>query len=1009
MSFFSEIKRRKVFRVAVAYGAGAITLGTVANLVETGLEDRLAWLDGLQGMTIVLLIVAFPVVMVISWLFDWTPQGLVRDTGDPATADRSDRGQTLDELIATGRMSTSRLMRLAAQMSDAIAGRHDRKVFGGLSPASFTILADDRIRIRSAREVAAGSSVLDRDASAYTAPECISGSPPDALSDQFGFGAILYEMATGRRAFLGADKDETLAAVAHSEPVAARRFNAEISMPLQWAIEKCLSKSPRQRYTSFAELKLDLEAIAATVLSATSARFASAHNLPAPRLPLIGREADIREISTLVLDADSRLLTLTGAGGIGKTRLLIELGRLLADHFEGGVYFVPLDRVQDSEFVVSEIAKAMNIVQTSGSSAQNALLDYLRQFCVAPTLLLVDNFEHVLEAAPELARLLEASAEIRIIVTSRAALRIYGECEHAVQPLVIADDDASADELRASAAVRLFVDRAPSLTEQPGDAEIRIIADICARLDGLPLAIELAAARTRVLPLAELAKRVREPLKVLSGGARDLPARQQTLLATLEWSYQLLGPGQRKLFERLGVFVGGATLEAIEAVCDVDQDLGGDLVEAVEALVDNSLLRTSERKDAAPRFAMLETMRAYALSLLNESPNGARTRKAHAAYCLVLTQEAAQPQSNVSRESAFERIDHDRGNIHAALDWLIDQRDADWSLKMANGLYYYWIRRTMCEEGLPRVLKIAALTEKGSRDHAHALALAGDLTAFTNQTQKAIELLSASLALARAHNDISCVLHDLNSLAVNARHVWDLESARRYLEEALEVATRSGLPLAMRGGMLSNLGDNAMHRGDYDLARKIHEDVLRLFSDTGDETAVAWSLSRLGDVALSRGDSASARHYYEKAMKKFQALDDKPGVASCHFDIAMTMVDSNDYVRAEQNYAQALAIYRQVDQETDYPRVLEAMARCAVKLDKPGRALVLSGGAAAIRQADTIRIREDAQNAIDQCVDEARKEMSDTDATTQWLSGFGMTPAQIVAFALEGSQTDSGE
>ena len=1016
MTFLAEIKRRKMFHVAAAYSAGAFVLAQVADLIESNLPARLAWLDGMATITIVLLLAGFPVVLILSWLFDWTPAGFVRDTGEQESADKgqtdstsrhSERGQSLTELIETGRMSASRLMRLAAQMAHAIAERHERGAYGALSPAQFLVLPDDQVSLREWKAPDAEVPGKSADYVAYTAPECAAGSPPDALADQFSFGSILYEMATGRRAFVGADREETLAAIMHAEPAPARRFNAEIPMPLQWVIDKCLSKSPPQRYASLDELREDIESIAATVLSATSARFAATHNLPAPRLQLIGREAELQQIAKLALEAQPRLLTLTGAGGIGKTRLLVEVGRRLADKFSGGVYFVPLDRVRDAELVVPEIAKALNIGQTSGGSAQEALQSHLRQFCVTPTLLLVDNFEHVIEAAPELARILEASAEIKIVATSRAALRIYGEHEYVVQPLVLANKGASAEELKSSSAVQLFIDRAASLADQPSDEDIRTIADICARLDGLPLAIELAAARTRVLPLAELATRVREPLKVLSGGARDLPARQQTLRATLEWSYELLEIGQRRLFERFGVFVGGATLEAIEAVCNVDEDLGIDLVEAVEALIDNSLLRTMETKGDEPRFAMLETMREFALSLLDESQSGSRTRRAHAAYCLVLVQEAAQAMSTVHRESAFDRIDRDRGNIHAALDWLIEKGDADWSLKLADGLYYYWHQRALSEEGFQRMLKILSLVDENSRDRAHALAVAGDLAAFTNRTDRAIEYQLESLELARQFDDIPCIMRELNSLAINTRHKGDLEGARKYLNETLEVATNAGAPPAMRASMLSNYADNAMHRGDHELARKIHEETLRLFKEAGDETAVAWSLSRLGDVALSRGDTTTARKQYNEAMQKFQTLDNRLGIAACHFDIATALADSNEPLLAEENYAQTLSIYRQLHRTPDYPRVLEAMARCALKLDKPGRALVISGGAAAIRQANSVRIMEEAQNAIDQCVDTARQGMSDMEATDQWLSGFGMTPEQIIAYALEGQETAS--
>jgi hypothetical protein len=377
MSFIAELKRRKIFRIAAAYVAVAIPIIAFVDLTYDTLPFAESVQETIKNLVTYVLAVGFPVALVLSWLFDWTPEGIVRDKGpadlhSPAAvaeaAAAKDRPPSLRELISSGPMSISRLLRLAVRIADVLAKDHaEGKVHGNLHPGNILVTADDRVELtESGSQAAKPSEAVER--SAYLAPECASGGAVDFRSDQFSFGAMLYEMATGRRAFLGANLDETLSAVIHAEPEPAAGFNAELPMPLQWAMEACLAKRPEDRYSSTQELYAELAAIAESVTVAISTRFAPKHNLPVQRTPLIGREAELDAIKGLILDKSHRIVTITGAGGIGKTRLLIELGRQLLERFKGGVYFVPLDRVQGADLIRCQIRASMMRYRTMFAS-----------------------------------------------------------------------------------------------------------------------------------------------------------------------------------------------------------------------------------------------------------------------------------------------------------------------------------------------------------------------------------------------------------------------------------------------------------------------------------------------------------------------------------------------------------------------------------------------------------------------------------------------------------------
>jgi predicted ATPase len=365
------------------------------------------------------------------------------------------------------------------------------------------------------------------------------------------------------------------------------------------------------------------------------------NNLPAQPTPLVGRERELEEVLALLRSSDVRLLTLTGPGGTGKTRLGLQVAAELTDEFEDGVFFVALAAITDPALVPPTIARTLGLTESGNQPPGELLKGYLHD---RQTLLLLDNFEQVLESASLLDGLLSAAPDLKVLVTSRTTLRLYGEHEFPVPPLSLPDPESlpRVERLTRYAAIRFFIDRAKavrpdfSLTQENAPA----VVEICARLDGLPLAIELAAARIKLLPPQAMLSRLDNRLKLLTGGARNLPERQRTLRSTIAWSYEMLEEGERTFFARLAVFSGGSTLEGIEAVCDAKGDLSVDALEGVSSLLDKSLLRQEEGLEGEPRFEMLETIHEFALEKFVESTYAEAIKRAHAEYFLALAERA---------------------------------------------------------------------------------------------------------------------------------------------------------------------------------------------------------------------------------------------------------------------------------------------------------------------------------------------------------------------------------
>ena len=726
------------------------------------------------------------------------------------------------------------------------------------------------------------------------------------------------------------------------------------------------------------------------------------NNLPAQPTPLVGRERELDEILALVRNPVVRLLTLTGPGGTGKTRLGLQAAAELTDEFEDGVFFVALAAIGDPALVAPTITRTLGLTESSNQAPEEMLKDYLRD---RQTLLVLDNFEQLLASAALLDALLSAASDLKLLVTSRTPLRLYGEHEFPVPPLSLPDPGSplSFERLTGYEAITLFVERARavrpdfSLTEENAGA----VAEICARLDGLPLAIELAAARTKLLPPQAMLSRLGNRLKLLTGGARNLPERQRTLRNAIEWSYEMLDEGEKTLFAKLSVFSGGSTLEAVEAVCDAGGDLPVDALEGISSLLDKSLIRQQEEREGEPRFEMLETIHEFALEKLGASTYAEATRRAHAEYFLALAEQAEGGLKESDAERSAELLELEHNNMRAALSWVVEREDSEMGLRLAGALWLFWWIRGYFDEGRRWLEEIIAQGNMGSvvariraLDGLSWLAdVQGDLDRAEAIAEEGLQL-SANAAI---ESDIVASLRGTLGDVVLLQ--GDLERAKEQFEESArlyrEAGDKRGLAEAIGG-----LGNVFNDSGDYDQAKKYYEEGLSLAREAGSAEARGAFLYSLGHIYLLEGDHERATGLIEEAVSILRGRRRKDDLEFALDNLGWAALLGGDHDRAEALHKESLVLCRELGDRYIASESLEGLACSAGARGEAGRAATLFGAAETLRELVGYQqvpreraLREPYLTAARSAIEEAAWEEA-------WRVGREMTFEEAVTYAL---------
>lgn len=761
------------------------------------------------------------------------------------------------------------------------------------------------------------------------------------------------------------------------------------------------------------------------------------HNLPLPATRFIGRERELANVKALL--RSSRLLTLTGPGGTGKTRLALQAAADRLDENPDGVWVVELAGLSDPALVPAAVAAALRLREAPGRPVLETLTDHLRE---KRLLLVLDNCEHLLEACAQLSDLvLRQCPHVRILATSREALGIYGETAYQVPTLTLPDARRLTDPERLAEfeSVRLFVDRAVQVQPdfQVTGANAASLVSICCRLDGIPLALELAAARMRSLTLEEIDQRLDHRFQLLTGGSAASLPRQQTLRSLIDWSYDLLNPQEKALLERLSVFAGGWTLPAAEAVCAGEPLEDWEMLDLLISLSDKSLVTVNTSSETT-RYRLLETVRQYAAERLQETTEEERWRRRHLEYFTELMREGEPHLSGAAQKSWLERLDLERDNLRSALEWAAEEVP-EAGLRLAGFTWRFWDLRAHFAEGR-KLLTLLLLRSPGrTEERARALRGAGllafrqgDPTASRGYQQEGLEISTEvgdragiaaslnslgnvawiqgdypaarelherSLQLRQELGDRRGVAASLNNLGNLAMRQGDLAAARRYQEDSLAITREFG-DLAGIGISLNNLGNIVRLAGDLAAARALHEESLKIRRDLGDRVGMASSLNNLAMTVADLGDFTTALALHRESLQLKTELGDREGMGQSLGNQAELAYDLGDITQARDLYERSLRIFQEMGDPWGIAGVLEGMAGVAGSQGGGLKAARLLGAAARLREEIGSAIPAAEQHRHDRQVADARA-AAGTAYETAWEEGRTFSQEEAIRLALQ--------
>lgn len=801
-------------------------------------------------------------------------------------------------------------------------------------------------------------------------------------------------------------------------------------------LEEKVSSTPSQEPTHFSSDNL----------FPWNERRTASYTLPIPLTQLIGREQEVMTLCTMLRQPEVRLLTLTGMGGIGKTRLGLQIATELSDEFIDGVYFAPLASINDPSLVVPTIAQVLGLKESGDYLLAEHVKSYLRERHV---LLLIDNFEHVMLAAPRITELLTSCPHLKILVTSRAVLYLNGEHEFLVSPLALPDLKQLPiyDALLQYAAIKLFMQsvQAVKANFQLTSTNARSVAEICVKLEGLPLALELAAARIKLLSPQALLSRLESQLHILTGGSSDVLERQQTLRNTIRWSYNLLSPAEQLLFRQLSVFVGSFTVEAAEYVCAASSNGAFSVLDGLTSLLDKSLLQQIDQGGDDPRLFMLQVVREYGLTCLTANEEET-TRYTHSSYYIAVAERVSPNLASQEQRKWFDLLEREHNNLRAALQWLLEKKETEMALQLSGELGWFWFMRGYQVEG--RKWLDRTLAEGGSVAapiQASALHGASRIALYQDNFYQATILAEKTLTLFREIGDRRGIALAIRRIGEVAERKHNYVTAYALLEESLqmlreELTNNSPHHIeVIKTSIAFGLGDLAAmisYRGDFDTAHSLAEEGIALFREMNNKTGIMFGLSHLAKVKIAKGDFAKAHTLQEKVLSIAKEMEFKWDFASSlHLLGQLALYQSNeaeghvllkeslelytflgnqwsrakvlvlltsiaasqgDDAVAHSLYEESLATLRKLDDKESIAALLEDVAEAVIQMS-PAWAVRLWGCAEALREVIGIPFSPFDYFPYKRSLTVARASLGERAFVSTWAEGRTMTHEQAIA------------
>ncbi len=905
------------------------------------------------------------------------------------------KGETLRGILKDKSLSVAEILDIAIQIANALVAAHEAHlIHRDIKPENIMIRPDGFVKVldfglaklvQSKKEsVGLESATAKQNETAkgvimgtvnYMSPEQAKGAEVDEHTDIFSFGVVLYEMIAGRTPFAGDSVAETYANLINAAPPPLSHFAEDVPSKLQQIVSKTLGKNTDARYQTMTELLADLKNLRENLtFDKKLERSAS----PVASCSLFGRTREISAIENLLRHEDVRLVTLTGAGGTGKTVLAQTVADGCLAEFPDGVFLVELAAVTNPDWVVSAIANILDVKETIGKSLIETLKTFLRQRRI---LLVLDNFEQIVVAAPLLAELLEASLHLKILVTSRVVLHLSAENEVVVPPLAVPPEEfraISADKLHEYSSVELFVERARNVKPNfvLADENASAIAEICLKLDGLPLAIELAAARIKLLSPQALLQRLENRLQLLTSQTKDLPVRQKTMRDTIAWSYDLLSAKEKTIFKQLAVFAGGFTVEAAEAICQAADST--EILDVLESLVGNNLLRQTDESTGETRLLMLETIREYSAEQLTESVEEAAMRQRHADFFLNYAKRMERGLLGANQADLLNQMEAERDNFRVALDW--NQKNGDDNqLKLAAALTMFWTLHGYLSEGIERLsVALQNYPKVAAKTRAKGLAALGQMVWMQSDYVRAIALCEESLALAR---QINYPMISAHSLFVLGMSYWyqhgDAPRSIACLEESLALYRELGYDT----GIVFALVVLAAIYQPTDLPRmaELLDESLAVARQTGNNLALSIVLVNYGRLKFAEGDFGRAKDLCRESLRLRGEIADKWGIVQCLEPLAAIAVMDDEPRRAAKIFGAIDVLLESVGAQP--PLIFRAdhepnLAAARAALDEATFAALFAAGR-------KLRTHEIVYLALDESTDE-RHDSDFSDAETHF-------------------------